>query len=248
MIVQNPNQLTALFKALALVALSSFAVIAKSQPLPEFNANFDIWVMGFNIGEAQHKMTCKQQDCLLTSIAEPPGWVKPFINESSVEKIHIQQSDEDFKWLSYKKFLTRRKSGTTINKTETLVRDSELDQIRYIEEQVAWSNPKHVYDVISIAYGIQFLVLNQQPLTELYLQDTKGQQKLQFSTLAKTEKINLPFQNRAQTQRYRFHNDKIDAQLWLMPSLNYFPVKIIVLNKETDRKIELELNQKPNKP
>jgi len=230
------------------VLISIFASAAKSQPLPEFKAHFDIWVMGFNIGEAEHKLSCQQQDCELTSIAEPPGWVKRFINESAVEKIKIQQSPTEYKWLAYKKFLTRRKSGDTINKTETLVRDLENNQIQYLEEQRAWPNPKQVYDVISITYGIQFLVVNGKPLTDLYLQDTKGQQKLKFSTLAKSEKISLAFKGRAQTKRYDFHNDKIDAKLWLMPSLNHFPVRIIVFNKETDRKIELELNQKPKKP
>jgi len=58
------------------VLISIFASAAKSQPLPEFKAHFDIWVMGFNIGEAEHKLSCQQQDCELTSIAEPPGWVK----------------------------------------------------------------------------------------------------------------------------------------------------------------------------
>lgn len=230
------------------VVLSGFASLSKGQSLPEFKAQFDIWVMGFNIGEAQHKMTCQQQDCLLTSVAEPPGWVKRFINESAVEKIKIKQSETDFKWLSYKKFLTRRKSGDTINKTETLVRNQANNQIEFIEEQRSWPNPEQVYDVISIAYGLQFLVLNEKPLDDIYLQDTKGQQKLRFSTLAKPETLDLPFNYRAKTQRYHFHNDKIDAKLWLMPSLNYFPVKMIVLNKDTDRKIELELNQKPRKP
>lgn len=238
----------ATLSGLLIIILSSFSTLSKGQPLPEFTAQFDIWVMGFNIGEAQHKMTCEHQSCLLTSIAEPPGWVKRFINESAVEKIQIHQSDNDFKWLSYKKFLTRRKSGDTINKTETLIRNPTDNRIKYIEASSSWPNQEHVYDVISIAYGIQFLVSNKKPLEEIYLQDTKGQQKIQFSTLAKPETLDLPFNYRAKTLRYHFYNDKIDAKLWLMPSLNNFPVKMIVFNKDTDRKIELELNQKPRKP
>lgn len=233
--------------AMVMLSFSPHSIATQSQTLPEFKAHFDIWIMGFNIGEAQHSFKCRQQDCTLTSVAEPPGWVKRFINESAVEKIKITQTESDFKWVSYKKFLTRRKQGDTIEKTETLIRDTEHNQIQYVEEQISWPNPEMVYDIISIAYGLQFLVLNKQPLKDIFLQDTKGQQRIKFSTQAKQEKIDLPFKDQAQTQRYHFHNDKIDANLWLMPSLNYFPVRIIILNKETDRKIELELNQKPKK-
>ena len=125
------------------------------------------------------------------------------------------------------------------------MRKEKLNKVEYIEKNKSWPNQKHLYDVISMAYGIQFQVLNKKPLTDLYLQDDKIQQKMNFTAKNEDDEIDLPFQDEAQTKLFAFHNGKIDAQLWLMPKLNYFPVRIIILNKEEDRKIELELNHKP---
>ncbi|MDG4812508.1 DUF3108 domain-containing protein [Hydrogenovibrio sp. 3SP14C1] len=232
-------------KATTFLLISLWSSIVSAEQLPNFSASFDIRVLGFHIGQAQQEMTCEGKQCLLTSKAEPPGWARKFINESTVEKIRLRQTDNQLKWLQYKKFLTRHYDDKTINKTYTLVRKEKLDKVEYIEKSQFWPNQKHLYDVISMAYGIQFQVLNKKPLDNLYLQDDKVQQKINFTVNNKDDEIDLPFQDDAQTKLFAFHNGKIDAQLWLMPKLNYFPVRIIILNKEEDRKIELELNHKP---
>lgn len=233
------------FNASVFFLMALCSAIAAAEQLPDFSASFDIRVLGFHIGEAHQEMTCEGKQCLLTSKAEPPGWARQFINESAIEKIRLQQTNDQLKWLQYKKFLTRYYDDKTIHKTYTLVRKENLNKVEYLEKNQFWPNQKHLYDVISMAYGIQFQVLNKKPLNNLYLQDDKIQQKMNFTANNEDDEIDLPFQDDAQTKLFAFHNGKIDAQLWLMPKLNYFPVRIIILNKEEDRKIELELNHKP---
>jgi len=232
-------------KASVFFLMTLCSSIVAAEQLPDFSASFDIRVLGFHIGEAHQEMTCEGKQCLLTSKAEPPGWARQFINESAIEKIRLQQTNDQLKWLQYKKFLTRYYDDKTIHKTYTLVRKENLNKVEYLEKNQFWPNQKHLYDVISMAYGIQFQVLNKKPLNNLYLQDDKIQQKMNFTANNEDDEIDLPFQDDAQTKLFAFHNGKIDAQLWLMPKLNYFPVRIIILNKEEDRKIELELNHKP---
>lgn len=232
-------------KVMAFLLMTAWSSVTMAEQLPDFSASFDIRVLGFHIGEAHQEMTCKGSECLLTSKAEPPGWARQFINESAVEKIRLKQTNDQLKWLEYKKFLTRYYDDKTVHKTYTLVRNEKLNQVEYIEKKKSWPSQKHLYDVISMAYGIQFQILNKKPLTNLYLQDDKIQQKMNFTAKNEDDEIDLPFQDEAQTKLFAFHNGKIDAQLWLMPKLNYFPVRIIILNKEEDRKIELELNHKP---
>jgi hypothetical protein len=96
-----------------------------------------------------------------------------------------------------------------------------------------------------MAYGIQYQVINQRPIDNIYLQDDKIQQKITFSTINESDEIDLPFEEAVQTKLFAFHNGKIEAELWLLPELNYFPARIVILNKDEDRKIELELNHKP---
>lgn len=222
--------------------------MAQAAQLPDFKATFDIRVLGFKIGQAHQKMQCDQGDCRLTSEAIPPDWAKAFINESALEEIRLQQTDKQFKWLEYKKFLTREYDDRTEHKTYTLVRRADIHKIEYVEKQTFWPEQTHLYDVISLAYGIQYQLLNNRSLTDFYLQDDKIQQKIQFTEQNQNERIDLPFAEALPTQRFAFHNDKIDAQLWVLPEMGFFPAKIVIFNKEEDRKIVLELNQKPATP
>jgi hypothetical protein len=218
---------------------------SQAAQIPSFKATFDIWVLGFKIGQAHQEMNCQNGDCHLSSEAIPPAWAKAFINESAIEKIQLKQSDEDFKWLEYKKFLTREYDDRTEKKTYTLIRREDLDKVEYVEDKKFWPNQKQIYDVISMAYGIQYQVINQRPIDNIYLQDDKIQQKITFSTINESDEIDLPFEEAVQTKLFAFHNGKIEAELWLLPELNYFPARIVILNKDEDRKIELELNHKP---
>lgn len=231
-------------RAILLFILSAVSSV-QAATLPSFSATFDVRVLGFKIGQAHQKMTCKAENCVIRSEAKPPKWARRFINESAVETIHIHQTESDFKWMKYQKHLTRHYDDKTIKKTFTLIRNEDENRVDYIEEEKTWPMQKDLYDVISLAYGIQFKVLNSQSLDNLYLQDDKVQQRFNFTQKNIEDEIEIPFEEEAQTRLFAFHNGKIDAELWLLPDLNYFPVRIIILNKEEDRKIELELNRKP---
>lgn len=217
-----------------------------ARTLLPFKATFDVRVFGFNVGEAHQAMTCQQQNCLLTSEASPPKWAQRFINESAKEQIHLIQTDHEFKWLKYKKFLTRRYDDHTEHKTYTLVRDEQHKRIHYLETDKSWPIHPLVYDAISIAYAVQYRVLNHLPLDNLYLQDDKVQQKITFSTKNKPDEIDLEFKDGLQTRRFEFHNDKMSIKLWLVPEMAYFPGQIKVENKVEDRTITLELNRVPD--
>ncbi len=215
-------------------------------PLKNFNAVFDVRVFGFNIGDTSHKMKCQENLCQLTSEATPSRWARRWINEETVEVIQLDQSNNDIKLLEYKKYLTRHIDAQSIQKTTTIQRDLKNNQLHFIEGQKTFNPKPHAFDLISLAYAIQYLVINQQPLNSLFLQDDKNQQKIVFSEVFKEHKIYLDFSGHIASQRFSFSNDKISAKLWLIPELNHFPGKIEVHNKETDRKITLELQKKPN--
>lgn len=236
----------ALWRSLIITSLLTLSWHANALPLKNFDVEFDVRVLGFKVGTAYQNLHCDAEgNCLLTSEAKPPSWARRFINEESIEKTRLKQTKTDLTWLEYKKYLTRHYDDETIHKTYTLVRNPDKKQIDFLEEKKHWPEQKHVYDMISMAYGVQFMVLTKQSLDNLYLQDDKVQQRFRFTTKFEDDEIELPFEEEAQTKLFEFHNGKIDAQLWLMPSLNYFPVRIIILNKEEDRKIELELKKQP---
>lgn len=233
------NLISALFLTL-LLGLSSTSM---AKPLRPFKAVFDVNVFSFKVGNAYHEMTCKKQHCLISSVAEPPKWAKRFINESAIEKIEINQSNGGFKWQRYTKYLTRRYDDRTEKKTYTLVVDEGKGQIDYLEKGKSWPLQENVYDMISMAYGIQHRILNKKTLDSIYLQDDKSQQKIRFTTQNEAEELDLPIGDELQTQRFEFHNDKIAAKLWLIPEMDYFPGRIEIDNKEQDRTIVLELNK-----
>lgn len=232
-------------KALWWLLPLAFSGSLQAAELPSFNATFNVIAFGFNIGEAKQSMKCEASKCEITSIASPPKWAQAFINESAIEKVQLKQTEQQLKWLQYKKFLTRRYKDHTEHKTYTLIRNEKTHQIDYLEGNKHWPEQKQVYDVISLAYGIQYQIINQRPLDNLYFQDDKSQQKLVFSVKNADDEIVLDFNEEVQTKRFEFHNGKIAVKLWLIPELNWFPGQIEIENKAEDRTITLELNKIP---
>lgn len=237
------NSKLLLYKSLLFWVVCCFPLLSQAKSLPDFSASFDVRVLGFKVGQAHHRMQCHNSDCLLTSEAKPPKWAQRFINESAVEKIKLSQQLGEFKWLEYKKYLTRRYEDRTEEKTYTIIRDEANKRIVYQEKNKVWPVQTHVYDVISLAYAIQFRLINQQPLKDLFLQSDKSQQQITFKKQNLSDEIDLPIEDELQTKRFDFHNDKISAKLWLIPKMNYFPGQIEIENKENDRTIVLELDK-----
>lgn len=242
------NQIQSLFKLLALLTLLA-THSTQAATLKDFNATFDVRVFGFTIGEVTQKFKCSQDDqlCQLSSEAIPPKWAKRFINESAIEKIQLHQTEEHFTLLEYKKYLTREYDDRTENKTYTIQRETTPKaQLRYLEKDQTWPDQALAFDMISIAYAIQYQVLNQRPLDNFYLQDEKEQQAIVFTKSFVKDELEPDFADKPLTAlRFEFSNAKIAAKLWLLPQEQYFPGKIEILNKEEDRRIILEINKRP---
>lgn len=218
--------------------------------LRPFKASFNVLIFGTNIGSAKHQLTCQGKHCQLTSKASPPSWAQRFINESTVEVSDITQTPTDFQLDQYKKYLTRRYSDRTIHKTYTIKREPLHKDFHYLEKNKTWPLQNHAFDMISMTYAVQYLVINHRPLTDLYLQDDKIQQKIQFSEQKIPTEIDLDFPNKnsffesnpsLQARRFHFSNQKADVTIWLLPKYHFFPGRISVLNKTENRKIVLEL-------
>ncbi len=247
------NEMThkTLFQIITLVILNFLLqpVLANpaNQPLKNFNAIFDVYVFGFDIGDANHKLACNNSLCQLTSEAIPTKWARRWVNEEMLETIQLDQSNNNIMLLEYKQLITRHKNNETTKKTVTLRRDIENNQIKFIEEQKIFAAPLHAFDMISITYAIQYLVKNQQPISDLFLQDKDYQRKITFSESFKKDKISLNFAELIPTLHFAFSNEEVDAELWLIPELNYFPGKIKVHNKEKNRTVTLRLQNKPER-
>lgn len=236
---------------LFILLTASQAALAENQPLKSFKASFDVRVLGFAIGEAFQEMQCHDQHCELKSKAVPPSWARRWINEEAIEVIQLNQSEEGLRLQEYKKYLTRHYDDKTIKKTYTIQRQQTNNRFQYLEGDKSFPLKDSAFDVISLAYAIQYHIINHLPLNDLYLQDEKIQQKLAFSQIAKDDSLYFEFaedmgdDGELSVKRFAFSNDKIAAKLWLIPSLNYFPGQIEIYNKTEDRTITLELNKKP---
>ena len=216
--------------------------------LKDFKATFDVRVLGFKVGEATQILSCDQDDhqCNLVSEAIPPSWARRFINEESIEKIQLFVSKEQFKLLEYKKLLTRHYDDKTEYKTYTIQLETQPKQLRYLEGDKTWPAEPLAFDVISLAYAIQYQVLNQRPLQGFYLQDEKQQTPIEFKKTFIEDELEPDFvEDAISALRFEFSNAKIDAKLWLVPQYDFFPGRIEILNKEEDRRIVLEINKAP---
>ena len=232
-------------KILTLISAAFFAFVSthsSAATLPNFSAVYDVNAFGVDLGKAKQTFTCQNSDCTLISTAKPSGLAALFFKDSSVETIKLTQTDETFKWLSYHKLGISEKDGVETQKHTTLTRDEPNQQIWHSEKQKAWPIQDHIYDLMSIAYAIQYNKLNNRSLTDFYIQDNNFQDKLTLNSADDAEELEFEFtENTINTVRYTFesHNSKIE--LWLLPNHLYFPGKIRVTHKEEDRAITLNL-------
>jgi hypothetical protein len=224
---------------------TSYATNSHAATLPNFSAAYHVNAYGIELGKATHRFICQKSDCTLISKAKPSGLAAMFFNDSSIETIKLTQTDSALKWLSYHKLGISEKNGKETQKHTTLTLDETNQRIWQTEKQKAWPIQENIYDLISIAYAIQYNILNNRPLTDFYVQDSNFQDKLVYQPGNQAEKLPFDFsENWIDTVRYTFdsHNSKIE--LWLLPNHHYFPGKIRVTNKEEDRAITLNLAER----
>lgn len=235
------------FLIVLLTALFTFfSINSSAATLPNFSAAYHVNAYGIDLGKAKQSFNCQESDCTLISRAKPSGLAALFFKDSSIETIKLTQTNDEFKWLSYHKLGISIKDGKEIQKHTTLTLDETHQQIWHSEKQKAWPIQAHIYDLMSIAYAIQYNKLNNRPITDLYIQDSNFQDKLTLKSVDEAESLEFEFsKNWIDTVRYTFdsHNSKIE--LWLLPNYHYFPGKIRVTHKEEDRAITLNLAELP---
>ena len=222
--------------------LSSFA-----QPLSEFQANFKVQALSMNLGISKHSLKCNGTDCTLTASSKPEGLAKLFLNERSQETIHIQQTDNQFNWLSYTKKYGEDLSNKETLKIETLfINPENPTQIVNPNRQKSWPTQPEVYDSISITYAVQFNVLNDKPLNQLFLQENKRQESLVLINAFQPDPLTLNNgKTFANSQRFDFETQKAKVKIWLLPTYDYFPGRVDVYNIKKDKTLTLVLQEPP---
>lgn len=236
-----------IFTSLSLIGLI-FTSPVQAKPSQNFNAEFAVRLMGFNVGLVQQKMRCQTDTCTLTSEAEPPWWAKRFINESTYEISKIQTSNNQFRWLSYHKELTRRRDDRTQKIQVDIVANLEDNLIVFQQKDLSWPGSPYAYDIMSIAYALQFYTLNGQPTPPLVLQEEKQQSLVKFDVANQTTKTHLNYKSDMKARYYEWTTDTQEIKVWLIEDLNFFPGRIEINNFEPKRRVALVLDKPPHFP
>jgi hypothetical protein len=221
--------------------------LAWAQPWPNFSATFDVKVMGFTIGEAHQSFYCMEQDCHLASKATPPDWAKAFINEQTVEKIHLTYDAQTLTWQSYRQDLTRFYDDRILKRTTRIIRQDNPPRILSPDKDKVFPAKPYAFDQISLAYALAFYARQtdqtDRTLPPFVLQRDQKQSSINVVKAFEPKTIDLPFADDVSTLYFALLSDKIRIDLWLMPALDYFPVKVRLNDAEKDRTIELLLNK-----
>ncbi|MDG6777713.1 DUF3108 domain-containing protein [Thiomicrorhabdus sp. zzn3] len=225
--------------AVSILALPDYAF---AKPLPQFQARFEVDAFGIKLGTSEQELKCIEAHCTLTATAKPSGLASLFVNEQTEEIIHLQQSDTDFIWQSYQK--TTFKKGN-VSKTVRFIATDD-NQVHYVEKDRFWPHNPNVFDMVSIAYALQFYLLNQKPLTGFHLQDTGSQDAVTIQALNGKSRIDLAdMETTVEAQGLAFETPKAKIKIWLLPAYDYFPGRIEVYNIEKDKTITLLLEEPP---
>jgi len=224
-----------------------FPAITSAEPLKAFNAEFNVHALGMKLGVSKHSLRCEQENCTLKAISKPQGLAKLLLNESSEETIKLKQSYNQFKWLAYQKKVGKDLSDPKNLKVDTFfINDKQPAEIVNPAKQKSWPVQAEVYDSLSLAYAVQFNVLNQKPLNALFLQESKRQQAMTFNT--GFSEVDLKLDNGKtlkKTQLFQFKTEKTNVKIWLLPTYDYFPARVDVYNIKKDKTLTLLLQEPP---
>jgi len=75
------------------------------------------------------------------------------------------------------------------------------------------------------------------------LQSDKQQHILTIQVVSKEELLDIPYEDYVNTSLVIFKNANIHAKVWLLNGQKYFPARIEIHNKKTDKTITLELSK-----
>jgi len=246
---RNFFNLYSLLKLKGLIAVSLFTLLphsASAKPLPEFNVTFEVHAFDIMFGISKQALTCQDQNCTLTATATPSGLASLFVSESTYEEITFLNNSDNLKWLSYLKQSGEDLSDLENVKTVSMIRSEKDSHIRYPERDKQWPNQENIYDIVSIAYALQYRKLNQLALNDIYLQDTSGQEKLNISQPKSRSEVELAdLETSLISEQYEFATSKAKVKIWLLPTYHYFPGRVDVYNIQKDKTITLLLQEPP---
>ena len=234
---------------LVLLAFTGFySSVTNAQKIPDFSAKFDVEAFGMKLGQAKQELTCKNELCTLTSHAKPSGLAAMLSSDSSKETIKLKQTKTKLTWLNYHKVGKSEKNGETVKKYRTLKLNPEAKQINSFKNKrfkKSWPSQNNLFDSVSFAYGIQFAVLNKQPIEQFFLQDISFQDPLKLVSKEQGQNLELPFKSDFKNAvKYNFKSEHAKITLWLLPTYLYFPSKIQIIN-DNDKTITLFLAEPP---
>lgn len=231
------------------LVLVQFLIQSPALAMQSFEAEYNTKVAGIKLGVVKHQMKCHSGLCELTNIAQPAKAIRWLVTESSVETIKLAPQKDYLKWLSHQINIERKK----YNKTEQIQRnfylDSQINKVISPEKNVEFKAQKYGYDMISIMYAMQFYMQNKQQIPNLYLQEDNKQTPVNFKIKYRKTKVNLGYQNKVDATYFEWETNNeagyISAKVWLIDNLNYFPGKIEIYNQDDNRKLILNLRNKP---
>ena len=232
--------------SVSLVVLTLFQNIAFADVIPNFNAHFNVYAIGMKLGSSHHSLNCQNSDCTLKAISKPQGLAKLLLNESSEETIKLTQTNRDFIWESYEKHHGKDLNDPNKFKVDRFFVNYQPPQILNPATKKSWPLQNQIYDSISLAYAIQFNVLNERPLNNFYLQDRKRQEFLALKNAFSSTDLELDNGQKLQkAQLFEFETPRAKVKVWLLPSYPYFPGRVEVYNREKDKTLTLILQEPP---
>lgn len=233
--------------SVSVLLIMLFQSSAFADTIPNFTANFNLYAIGMKLGSSNHTLKCLQSDCTLQAVSKPQGLVKLLYNQSSEETIKLHQTDEDLIWKSYLKRHGKDLNDPKMFKTDHFfVSDQQPTEIVNPARQQSWPMQTQVYDDISLAYAVQFNVLNERPLNNFYLQDRKLQEPVVLKGAFINSELKLDNgQTLKKAQLFEFETPRAKVKVWLLPSYHYFPGRVEVYNIEKDKTLTLLLQEPP---
>ena len=244
----KPQSSHQLFGLLGFIGLAiCLPLNVHAQPIPEFTATFNIHALSMKLGVSKHSLACQQTNCTLSAASKPQGLAKFFLNERSLETIKIQQTDSQFKWLAYEKKYGENLSEKGKFKTDAyFINPQNPNEIINPRRQKNWPIQPEIYDSISLAYAVQFNVLNEKALNQLFLQENKRQQPLILKKAFTKAPLTLDNgQTLPKAQLFEFKTLQSEVKIWLLPTYGYFPGRVDVYNIKKDKTLTLVLQEPP---
>lgn len=228
-----------------LILLSLLLPISiQAATLSDFSAKFAVDAFDIKLGTSTQNLKCQNQNCVLTATAKPSGLASLFIKETTEEIIHLEQTDKQFIWQSYQKKTITRDAVKTVSFVKT--HESPSTQVHYVEKDRFWPHQNKLFDMVSIAYALQFYRLNQLPLADFHLQDTGYQAALNITLANPDSSVELAdLETELKAEQYHFETSKAKVKIWLLPRYDYFPGRIDVYNIESEKTITLLLEEPP---